>query len=1408
MAELKQHLKDAKSYLASQDYEYSIESSNEALKLDKNCFFAHVFLGKAYACINELSNSKRHYKTAIDLEPDNLLAWKGLFMLLKVSEIAPNIVSFDEYFDLCGEYAELLLQKQQSLIDLISDVRNFKNFHKNCQESYLRHMRPGGPVSETLSRHLISAQDALQGLLNIVNSEEQQKVAKLVSRERLRISANDPDYDVKVNSIAWEVYKEFEVDAFYQQLINITDDDEKRRDLEAKWLEYRIKVLKSMPADIKPQFFLKVKNMVEDMVVVNHDFLLAWHLYFEWQDYANLNDMDINIVSKFVKQFPKEPLAAILYAWVCSEQSTYSAKEFYERTFHDEPKRNNTSSAESVMETVDDEVDESEKQRLQQLVDPSVDEPVSGLSEDEALLSLSNNIKRTQQSIVAHRIVCRYYTSTHEYESALQYVKAGTLLCAQNVKSIGAHLRNSKRELTLDFATIYTYFEAPKNHPTALALFEKLLADDPENVNAKMGKGLIFIERQKWQDAFDLLKAVSERYMDNYEVLSELAWSELHLKEYDSAIDKFKYILNNVEGADLKVLEFRSLNHWRMAKGYISKQSDQSIITAESEYIKLAFRQLVQAVKISENFGRGYSTLGDIYDQHYGDPTRAFKCYFRAFELDPSDLTAAEYMCRVYCDSCNWSSASLIAERVVKAEKSKMALQATNWPYRVLGIACLEKQSESESIEWFQSALRVNSLDLESWIGLGQAYYSCGRIEASVKVFEKALEVEPENYHAQYFKALSLSKLGLYDESLAILRALADADPLAESTQVSLVEIWVEYCTVLCAQGYLTKSVSLAADAIRLIEHIMVNISHSTQALWLALTHALRLFCVVQSQVDILPLESLVNIFDVLELKNTDEVDAVDSITLSGLFSETDQDNVAISTKFLILSAKYALACCELSALSRTVRASLWYNLGVTELLAFVILKSNNLRDAAIISFKKSIGFQSNTAEAWIGFGIASIDLNVRVAQHCFIKAAALGPKDTSVWYDMALLALKYNDFEFARAVLMKSQSISPQDAKPWLGLALTSEKEGLIGESRRLFAHSFVLSNGKSTATQILYAKSILAARIGSGDDERDIGPGQELSAVAFGLDEYLKKHPDDKFALQCAVLARERLHHFEAARKLSNRLLEILEKRFEQAQDDAELINFASIKSQMARVYLGSKAYDSAIESADLSQGIMCEHEDQVAIKSILSNHIVMGLGHFFLDRFDEALNHFKVLLEHPGQHKQIVIMIAKILYNVDSEETREVALSELLDYVGVHGPDLTITFTISAISILESRPDEMMAILAELEGLSLSGLMSDRHRDVPFLIEKVKDKLSKDNDSRKHWQRSAFFFPNDCESWETLDNKIQLRVSTEGQSKVSAKTMSDFYCNLENLSKIQRGIFLCPWNKHALAKLGGCF
>lgn len=237
---------------------------------------------------------------------------------------------------------------------------------------------------------------------------------------------------------------------------------------------------------------------------------------------------------------------------------------------------------------------------------------------------------------------------------------------------------------------------------------------------------------------------------------------------------------------------------------------------------------------------------------------------FQSFRSGCGDYTAAKYITETYASKPNWQAASSIASRLIKGEKAKAELRSNNWPFRVVGIAHLEKQEESDSIEWFQSALRVDPNDVESWVGLGQAYHACGRIEASIKVFDKAIQLRPSHTFAQYFKAISLCDVGEYLESLDILEKVCQEAATEESFQIGLVEVLMRYSLDLYSQGFLLKSVSIAKDTIERIKIIITELKCENQQVWIYLSQVLRLFIWIESKVDTLPVESLVSILKIL----------------------------------------------------------------------------------------------------------------------------------------------------------------------------------------------------------------------------------------------------------------------------------------------------------------------------------------------------------------------------------------------------------------------------------------------------------------------------------------------------------------------------------------------------------------
>lgn len=1408
MSDVKQLLKEAKVELGRGDYEEARDISLKVLKIDEDNYFAHIFLGKCFSMLpGGLAKAVSHYESAIELNRENLLGWKGLFLLFRNEpDICPDPVSFDSYYQFCGQYAELLIEQELPLIELVEDVKTMRRIKPNSEEAFVRNLLPGQLMAEKLGRHLLSQQMALSKLIDIKSRQEQEQISNIVSTERLKLSTSDPLFQIKLNSKCWPVYENSEIDDRYNQLVNIVDDDDERSHVEENWLKYRLRVLRSMPITMKNVYFEKVKTMVEDMVLVNHNSLDAWKLYFEWQDFENVDHMPLDQILRFFQKFPTEPLAVILYSWVSSEYSKFDNATIQEFIKDSTPSNRNKEKTKERMEEEEELKNEGiNAEDVEALMDQPDD--VEGLLEEDILLALTDNIKKAKTSTLAHRIVTYYYLLSKEYEVALPYVRKGISLVAYNVKDIGFSFDKSKRDFRIALGTIYTYVDAPKNHDAALSLFDKVLLEESDNNEAKLGKGLIFMERENWKDAYELLNAVSQEFPEKWDVISELAWCQVKLGEYHDAIEKFKQVLKKIIGMDLRSQEFRALNYWRLAETYICQQEVNDSNEDQSS-VKTAYKILIQSIKAMDTYAPSFCSVGYIYSKYFGDSIRAFKCHYRAFELDAGDIISAKYLAETYTEAVNWTLAAEIAERLVKSEKAKKHLRKASWPYRVLGVANLEKQKDADSIQWFQHALRIDPNDSESWVGLGQAYLNCGRIEAALKVFEKVGEIDPDHSYAPYFKAQCHAQLGEYIEGLTLLSEINKKFSNIKAFQVYEAILLVEYAVDLFNQGYLSKSISEAEKAILKIELVLKDKENCGQEIWISLFKAIRLFIHVQSNIDKLPIENIINIFQTRsEVQTIPDVEEIEDLTIDVILEANESENIKVATALLVLASKYALLDQYRDSNQATVNSSLWCNMALAQLTYYGILNSVEFRDKAIKSFKKSIQFQSNNLEAWIGLGICTVDINFRVSQHCFIKASALSPRDPTIWVALAMLALKYNDLEFAQNVINKAQSIAPSESSPWLGLALIQEKNGYQKESAGLFSHSFVLSNGRSSITQILFSKSVLHMQIKSGKDETDVEAIEQLTLVANALEQYFKKVPNDPFAIQCALLCYERLKYFKGTAEICEKMVNILEARYEENENEEELFNFALFKAQLARIQLGTGEYEASIENALTSQDILVDFNRTEVDAAIVSNHLCLGLSYYFSNSLDETIESFQKLLDISKESRVIITLISKVLYDVGSEESKEIALQELIDYLMDKGSDLMVSNIFAAMSLIERKDDNLVTLQSTLNKLKPSDWISDRRHDIPYLMGIIEERLYKKNTNELS-QRAAYFFPNQNSVWKTVSHRIERRVASNDQNKVNAKTFSSMVSRERNLRSIQRSIFLSPSNLDSFSMLTTCY
>ena len=1386
-SQIKVYLKNAKEALQKKDYELSLEWCQDVLEEDASNYYAHIFIGKNNASLNRNTPALEAYLKALAIDEENLLAWKGMFQIFEAGFFDKNVLTYGHFFQLCAKYYEILLSRDEPCVELVNCIRAFRKEHEtDCERDFLENMIPGQLFAETLGRHFMTPEEVLQKLLNIKIKEENSKVSTVRARNAMGLSPSDPLYNTKLNELAWEIYSKSDVGNIYAKLINVVDDDEKRTTLEEEWFHYKLKVLKSMPPGTKRSKSKELKDMVDDMIIVGHDSNEVWNYYFDWSDFRSLEDFDLNLVSTFIQKFPQDPLANILYAYICSSISKYDKVKFFKNTWGSQTENTEKAEKNGLLKEDDETAFLLE-------------------TEDDCLATLLDNIEHAQTSILAHRVYANYAIAFEKYADALKYVLHGISLSMQLSRELDVDMNHTNSDMTLNLALIYTHVDSPKNHQTALQLYSKYLLEHPDSNRAKLGKALIYIEQENWGNADELLKDVVSEERDSAVALSHYSWVKMHLGELDESITNFKKALALFTGMDVPSLKIRSVNMWRLANCYIKKYEECN----NSEFLDLSFKYLIESIKCTDDFAQGFSTLGSLYATYYNDPVRAFKCFHKSFSINPGDMKAAEYMVTQFTTDNQWDSAALVCQDLIKSQLVKRELQVSNWPYRVLGISYLEVQNPEDSIEWFQAALRVQPEDIESLVGLGQAYLQCGKVESALKVFNKALEIEPVHVYSRYFYAVTLGELGSFNESLAVFKDLLalPAHSQNECFHVSYAKVLVSYAETINSQGFLYKSVDFAAETIETIQHVRVSLRSNNQSLWTLLCRALKLFLSVRSKMDSLPVETIVDIFQTVNLS---KVEIHESIIVDCLFDETD--SLRIVAKCLVLTCKCAFAVVPFDELPRALKSLLFYNLGTVQLYAYVILQETEYRESALESFKRSIAQQSNMVEAWVGLGISCMDVSYKVSQHCFIRALSLSPKDVDIWYNIAILALKNNDHEFALEIFAKSQSIAPEQSLPRFGMALALEISGDATLSAALFKHSYILSNGKSKIAELFYAKTVLNERLeAKNSDSRNVESEQDFVAILHCLESYLKKVPDDVFAVQCSIIALERLQNFEKAEVYVNKLVAIVEENFSQSNDEKELNHYGVIQSQFARIKLGLSQFDEAVETANLSMGILEEHKNEKVYKdAIVSNYCVLGLAHFFQNEHEKALEYFQnVLNANDEQNSELVGLVCKALYGVGNDDFKELALSELTDFIGANGFTLKMAILIASITLLEENngPQELKELLKEVSGMIYD--TSDHHMDMAYLIDQVNRRLGTDGQLRQQsLQRAVFLTPQNVNVWKLMDNKITYKIGLNNYKQINVVQKSNELARLGNLSKVQRAMFLCPWNEEAVNTLKYCF
>uniref|UniRef100_A0A0L0P0L0 PEP-CTERM system TPR-repeat lipoprotein n=1 Tax=Candidozyma auris TaxID=498019 RepID=A0A0L0P0L0_CANAR len=1368
---VKQLLKLAKAAIERNDPEDALYYANEALKEDKTNYFAYIFKGKSYQLTDEYDKAKKAFERAIDLEPDQLLGWKGYF------QIARSQNDYDQFFDIFTKYVQKLVDQDVGTGDAVKDLYNYLHAHKyhentELHEKFLRSILPGEPLRELLGDAVGKEDETIKRLITVVKNRQDEQCRTLLAKEKMRMPrALTTQHKAQLHALEWKIRLGSDLASLYKMILDVSDDDDLRRAYEADLLKYQYNMLKLSPS--KTQLIDEIKQLCSDMVLIGTKDLFAWTLHFDLQDPKNLADLDEREVLQFVKEFRNEGLGVFMYAFLLSDLGPFD--------------KNKVQKELGLMDLSKDLQANGGDQDIDGAPRDETPEPSPVISPSEILEMMLEGYSRATNSMMAHRIICCYFINLQEYEAGSGKCTAAIRHLAELQRSYGLDLANCKRDILCLLATIYTYHEAPKNFARALELYNKILESDPENTQAMIGKGLILLEKMELEHAREALSKVIEKFPNDTTALSEFGWCLVLQKDYEKGRMHLQKALEGLKDASLKTLEANAAIKWRLAKSYIWE--DESNTTN----VQTAYDLLISSLKDSNTYAPSFTLLGVLYHDHLNEKRRAQKCFYKAFELDVGEITAAKYLVTELTEKNEWEVSDILCKRVVTSDKSRRILFSQlnddpdrSWPYRALGCSALNRQDDAKAIEWFQTALRMKAMDVQCWIGLGEAYYNCGRIDAAIKVFKRTSKMDPSSWTLKYMLGVATCEIGDYKEGLAILDEALTDRPDEECLLNAVYEQSIGYSAQLLLGGFTGRTLKVINVALNTIARA-VKVERASQNLWRALGQCLKLRLTVQLGVESFPFDTVVEVLEHARLPNDEFV----SVKKAQVLISSSKFIEAIAM-LNVLAAKSAVALLPAKAI-RFQRSVAFYNLGLAFLDAFNCSNERDFqyRDEAIAALKQAIKLENNNSQYWLALGNGFVSKNPEIAQHCFIKASVLDTKDAQVWTNLAALYLRYGESDLAQEAFDRATSVAPERAQSWLGNALTADARDDRNTASKLFTHAYIISMGRLPLAQLCYATSIVNSRIGNAKDSRDVEAAQEFSIANFAIQSYLKFSPNDEVGLRLAILLSERCHTYQLAIEAGQRLCQILERRYEETECESVLVGYAQAKAELARVFLGLARYEEAIDNAQVALDVLAEEDETEKIKKVkLSSRVVIGLSFFFNEQFDDAIEELKVILSTHGQSQRIVTLIAQVLNAYGTNETKQAALDQLFAFIEEHGSSLLVVLTLGAISVVDKLEDYYEPIKEELLSLSLKELIADSFRMVPQLLSEIEDASKK----RGVWQKFAMLFPCDFNVWKNLNSKMALDTALLPTSKRPAYDLANAYVERGSRREVQRALLIC--------------
>jgi serine/threonine protein kinase/tetratricopeptide (TPR) repeat protein len=239
------------------------------------------------------------------------------------------------------------------------------------------------------------------------------------------------------------------------------------------------------------------------------------------------------------------------------------------------------------------------------------------------------------------------------------------------------------------------------------------------------------------------------------------------------------------------------------------------VYSATGKYTQ-AVTELKRALELAPNSDEAYRNLGDAYKAS-GQSDEAIATYQKAV-----DANAYNWLNHLALGKACWEFGDN-AKALLEFQKVTELAPDNPMGYGDIGGVYLREGKWSEAIPHFQKALSI-SPDSPTYSNLGTAYFWLKRYDESVKMYEKATEMTPNNEElfgnlgdAYRWSGHSDRAAAAYDKAISLAFQQLQVNPRAAGTMGDLALYYAKKGDVSNAQQYIQQARAISPDDLYLM---------------------------------------------------------------------------------------------------------------------------------------------------------------------------------------------------------------------------------------------------------------------------------------------------------------------------------------------------------------------------------------------------------------------------------------------------------------------------------------------------------------------------------------------------------------------------------------------------------------